>query len=213
MKIKGLDKYDIVWENGRVKVWSLYRRRWLSPLNGTAPGFHLMMDKKPRHLSPGFLRFLMLHPEIDPRDIDPVRERVKFAPDGTVLDLWSEPRKGRYSLFAGVDDALATVILMKAVSRGDRAYLYRWIDQARENAAWTVARLLKTTARKVSEHLEEGEKLFISQVCTARCETVIPLYAWFCRCIKSVMLSRRKAVSIEAAGLDKKRILSTDPAY
>lgn len=203
MEIKGLPNYDFVDEDGIIKCFNKRRMRWVSPQKSLSPGYTLRYNKKNKHFSYGFLRFLMLHPEIDAWQISPLESRIKFAEDGAVIELYGGSRKSRYNCFKDVDDALATVIAMKAAASGDMAFIHRFIAESRENAIWTVAGLLKTTAAKVRESLEDGEERFIEQIKTARCERIIPLYAWFCRCIKSAMLKKRNHLSIEGKELDK----------
>lgn len=203
MEIKGLPNYDFVDEDGIVKVFNKRRMRWVSPQKSLSPGYVLRNSNKYKHFSYGFLRFLMQHPEIDAWQVSPLESRIKFADDGTVIELYGGKRKGRYNCFKDVDDALATVIAMKAAASGDWALIHRFIAESRENAIWTVAGLLKTTAAKVRESLEEGEERFIGQITTAHCEKIVPLYSWFCQCIKTEVLKKRNHLSIEGKELDK----------
>lgn len=210
MKIKGLENYEVFFDEGVIKVWSLVSRKWIKKKEGSAPGFCLCTDGATRHFSPGFLRFLMLHPDMDARHISPTENRIKFAEDGTVMDLYGEDRKKRYSCFRDVDDAIATVILMKSAESGDLTYIYMFVRKNRNSAIWTVARLLKTTPTKVMECVEDGEERFIKQLTTAHCESIIPLYAWLCRCIKTVVLEKRRLVSVEGKKLESKKCMSVE---
>ncbi len=174
--------------------------------------FSLRCENKTKHFSPGFLRFLMLHPELDARTIHPAEQRIKFAPDGTVKDLYEpgEKRAVKSSRFVDIDDALATVLVMKAVSGGDLKFVHTFITHNRQRAVWAVARILKASPNKVRESLDEGEELFITQLSNAHCEKIVPLFSWLCRSIKSVMLGKRNLISIERTGLAATRAISTD---
>lgn len=200
MKIlKGFSKYEITDDGEKIRIWSLYHKNWLRGDSSGKGLFWLIDDDRVnRHVSYGFLRFLMRHPEIDARDISPLRQRIKFSENGDVLDLYPDtPRARRCDVFNDIDDALVTVLAMKAAAKGDMKFLYRFISKHRERATLTVASLLKTTAHVVEGSVAEGEELFISQVTTARCRSIIPLYAWLCRCIKSAVLLKRNMVQVD----------------
>lgn len=200
MKIlKGFSKYEIADDGEKIRIWSQFRKDWMKG-DSSGKGFFWLIDdnRVNRHVSYGFLRFLMRHPEVDARDISPLQQRIKFSENGDVLDLYPDkPRARRCDVFRDIDDVLVTVLAMKAAAKGDMRFLCRFISEHRKRAAFTVASLLKTTAHIVEDSVAEGEELFIRQVTTARCRSIIPLYAWLCRCIKSAVLLKRKRVQFD----------------
>lgn len=207
MILKGLEQYDINDENGEIRVYG-QRFRKVIPRNRVTGRWCLWTHAKPKQFTEGQLRFLMRHPEIDARDVRPREMHIRFLPDGTVISSCSEKRKSRYSLFRGIGDVMRTCGILLEVQSGNYTRLLEFIKDARPHVIHTVAKLAATTYNKVSNAIDEGEEMFIKQVEQARMERLMPLFAWYCRCVKVVVLLNSNKISIEEKGLDRTRILS-----
>ncbi|MDE6444763.1 MAG: hypothetical protein K2K64_10150 [Muribaculaceae bacterium] len=200
MTILGLSKYTVTDHNGVVQVRNK-RTGHLLKLTGhmSNPHYTLMVDSDEPMLkcfSQGFLKFLMKHPKIDAKVISPVNDRIRFTSDGEIIDLFDKKdRKKPYNSFSDIDDALSTILVMKAVSTGDMNFVCRFIMENRAKAVEKIAKLEYTSVDKVDLHLAEGEELFISQLRTASCQRILPLFSWLCKCIRTAYLEHKRIVT------------------
>lgn len=197
MIIKGISRYDVTENKGKINVRNLKTGRVLKIRDtSTSPNYYVRIDSDtPEYkcFSPGFLRFLIKNPELDARTISPVNDQVRFTEDGSVIDLHeSAGRKKPYNSFKDVDDALTTVIIMKAASSGDLNFVYNFIIKYRNDAIMKVAHLEDASLEKVRLHSADGEELFIRQLRTANCQRIIPLFAWLCKCIRVAYLENKR---------------------
>ena len=197
MTILGLSKYSITVHNGIVQVRNK-RTGHLLKLTGhmSNPHYTLLVDSDEPMLkcfSPGFLKFLMKNKEINAKVISPINDRIRFTNNGEIIDLHdSKGRKRPYNSFSDVDDALSTVLVMKAVSSGDMNFVYRFIMENRAKAVEKIAKLEYTSVERVRLHLAEGEEQFIAQLRTANCQRILPLFSWLCKCIRTAYLEHKR---------------------
>ena len=197
MTILGLSKYSITDHNGIVQVRNK-KTGHLLKLTGhmSNPHYTLMVDSDEPMLkcfSPGFLRFLMKNKKIDAKVISPINDRIRFTNDGQIIDLYDKKGKKRpYNSFSDIDDALSTVLVMKAVSIGDMNFVYKFIMENRTKAVEKIAKLEYTSVDKVKLHLAEGEEQFISQLRSANCQRILPLFYWLCKCIRTAYLEHKR---------------------
>lgn len=98
-------------------------------------------------------------------------------------------RKRCYDVFSDLDDAMNTLMLIKAWQRGDKAPVLLWLKDARINARYTLA---KFGHRRVSECLDAAEERFKNQLDHYNVTRVMPLFAMFCKCLKVEILNRSK---------------------
>lgn len=197
MILNGLSRYDISEHKGKLQVRNLKTGRLLKfRVTTTSPNYCMRVDSDTpvyKCFSTGFLRFLINNPEIDAQTISPVNDQVRFTDDGRVIDLHEcSGRKKPYNSFKDIDDALTTVIIMKAASTGDLNFVYNFIMENRDNAIVKVAHLEDTSIDLVRLHSDEGEELFIRQLRTANCQRIIPLFAWLCKCIRVTYLENKR---------------------
>lgn len=194
-RIKGLSKYEFEDDGLTLKITSHRKFGRTVILTGDKRRCKLTLDDgEYKYFSIGFLRFLIMNPDLDSRDINPVEQRVKFSDNGQVMDLYSNPKGKRYSVFQSPYDALATVTILIAASKGDLSFVYSFISENREKAVSRVSKLLNKSRSFIQESLLEGEAIFINQIKEANVEKIVPLFAWFCRALKTAVIrSYRKS--------------------
>lgn len=198
MTIKGLSRYDICEHQGKIQIRNKKRGSLVKLTNSdhTSPRYTMRVDSETpvyKSFSPGFIRFLIKNPEIDAQAISPAEDNVRFTEDGRVIDLHgSSGRKKPYNSFQDVDEALTTVIIMKAASKGDLEFVYKFIMENREKAIKKVSHLEDVPIDIIRLHSAAGEEHFIYQLRTASCQKIIPLFAWLCKCIRISFLEHKR---------------------
>lgn len=197
-QIKGLSRYYFIETGNELVVIS---RKTGSKLKKRHDGYYtLKVDSEKRwykHYSEGFLKFLLKNPEIDALQINPKDLKITFNSDGTVRSYKGKGEKKKpYHIFKDVDDAISTVLIMKAAQKGDLCLLYEFINENKVYAAYTTAKILKIDPKRIIRFSNESVDLFIEQVKTAHCGKIIPLYAWLCKCFKIEFLKSSKTLRI-----------------
>lgn len=113
---------------------------------------------------------------------------VRFSADGQPL---TEPKNHRrYDVFESIDDALETVMLVRAYQHGDVGPMLVWMKDARPRAVDAVTKFGKCGRKRAEECLEGGEDRFLKQLETFNVRRIMPLFAMLCKCLKVEIMNR-----------------------
>lgn len=194
MIIQGLSRYDITeTPYGNVSVMNIRTKRNVKAKSNPGVYWGLYTDEYIiRSFSIGHLRFLMRNPSLNADTVHPAMQRIRFRPDGSVMDLYArgETRQQQCREFRDIDDVLATVLCMKEVAEGNYALALKFWNDNLELAIRIASRHLKVHREVVSALLDDAYDYYIKQITQkgARCRQIIPIMHLQVKCIKGVYM-------------------------
>lgn len=201
IKLRDLSRYTFeLDEAGNLTI----RGKGGRPLRGSdprchTPSFYLKPDDadRSRAVSKGLIIYLIKNPEFSINDIRPLEQRVKFTDSGEVLYLYDRTNHApRFSTFHGYEEVIMTVMCIKEAINGNISPAVHFIDDAREKAIITVAKLCGLSYNTVKPYAEEGERQFLSELQNLNVMRIRPLFVWLCKCIKQAYQQNLKNISI-----------------
>lgn len=194
MKLKFLSKYIFDMQDGRVIVKNINKR----PLNGKMLRDYRKVytlvcdDGKKRDYGENVLAFYYNNPHM-PALCNNFRDAgVHFTMDGEIKTEIHRAR--RYDVFSSIDEALETVLLIKAYQQGNVSPILTWLTQARENALYTVTKFGHCSVGKAKLCLDGADMRFWQQLETFNVHRIMPLFAMYCKCLKQEILSNKTAL-------------------
>lgn len=193
MILLSLSRYDIKESSGSVEVTILRTKKPKKPMFSPGQYWNLITDEgKEKHFSIGMLRFLLKNPTVSGSDVHPGLTRIRFRPDGSVMDLYgaNEPRALKSCEFKSLDEALATVLCMKDAANGNLAFASKFIAENRELAVRLTAHRLHVKKQVCRNLLPEAEEYFLQKLTlnAATCRQIVPLLYVFCNAIRGTYL-------------------------
>lgn len=140
-------------------------------------------DGKVRVYCDNVLRFYLKNQELPALCNNFVRKtRVYLSDDGDILSALK--LKGRWDVFRGIDDALETVMILKAYDEGDSGPLQQWLIEARKNACYAITKFGKAGLKTAESCMDDAEELFMQQVRNYNVKRILPLFAMLCKCLR-----------------------------
>lgn len=190
-KLKGLSKYTFDMVDGRIVV----KNHRGSILKGyMIPGYkkyYTLMDdnRKKRYYGEHILAFYYKNPHLPALCNKFMDKGVFLTIDGKIRTEVHRARQ--YNVFSGIDEALETVLLVKAYQQGDVSPILMWLAEVREKAVYTVTRFGKCSFSKARYCLDAADVRFWSQLETFNVQKIMPLFAMYCKCLRQEIMSAR----------------------
>jgi len=91
-------------------------------------------------------------------------------------------------VFRDIDDALETVLRVKAYREGDVAPMIQWVESSRSAAISTVAKVCCAPYGRVTDLFDAATERFYRQLDKFNVRRIMPLFAMLCKCIKQEVL-------------------------
>ncbi|MBD5131927.1 MAG: hypothetical protein HDT28_04970 [Clostridiales bacterium] len=153
-------------------------------IRGGRPSYNLKGDDgKVRIYNDKVLKFYIKNPDLPALCNNFVHKtRVYLSDDGDILP--SLKLNGRWDVFKGIDDALETVLIMKAYNEGDKGPLLEWIKGARKNVCYAITKFGKCGLKLAESCMDEAENLFMEQISNYNVKRIAPLFATLCKCLR-----------------------------
>lgn len=181
--LKGLSQYRFSVIENRLIVQSRTRTMKGTLRSGRIFYFLKCDDGKKRMYGDNVLRFYLKHKELPALCNNLVyKTRVYLSDDGDILPALK--LKGRWDVFRGIDDALETVLILKAYEEGDRGPLLEWLIEARKNACYAITKFGKVGLKTAENCMDDAEELFMEQVRNYNVKRILPLFAMLCKCLR-----------------------------
>ena len=183
VKLKGLSGYSFSVIDGR-----LFVKKQKRTLKGTLRSGRCVYnlkgdDGKSRGYNDNVLKFYIKNPDLPALCNNFVHKtRVYLSDEGDILP--SLKLNGRWDVFKGIDDALETVLIMKAYNEGDKGPLLEWIKSARKNACYAITKFGKYGLKLAENCIDDAENLFMETVSNYNVKRIAPLFATFCKCLR-----------------------------
>lgn len=181
--LKGLSKYTLSIIDNSLIVRGNNRTLKGNIRSGRAVYTLRCDDGKVRRYADNVLRFYLKNQELPVLCNNLVyKTRVYLSDDGDILPALK--LKGRWDVFRGIDDALETVLILKAYEEGDRGPLLEWLIEARKNACYAITKFGKVGLKTAENCMDDAEELFMEQVRNYNVKRILPLFAMLCKCLR-----------------------------
>lgn len=150
--------------------------------------FHLRGDDgRYRNYRTETLMFYVNNPELPALCTDLChRGGVHLSADGKLISDFHPSR--RFDVFRDINDALETVLLIKAYQEGDMVPVMMWVNRSRAAAVRVITKYRREGYEIVENCLAGGEARFYSQLRDMNVKRIMPLFAMLCKCIKQEIL-------------------------
>lgn len=183
VKLKGLSRYSFSFIDGRLFIKS-QTRTMKGCIRGGRPSYNLTGDDgKVRIYNEKVLKFYIKNPDLPALCNNFVHKtRVYLSDDGDILPALK--LKGRWDVFRGIDDALETVMILKAYNEGDSGPLQQWLIEARKNACYAITKFGKVGLKTAESCMDDAEELFMEQISNYNTKRIAPLFAMLCKCLR-----------------------------
>lgn len=191
IELKGLGKYRFeITDNGLVVTHVRLGHKLKGQAAAHSQRVYMLTcdDGKLRRYGENVLMYYCKNPQLPALCNNFLGYGVRFSADGQPL---AEPKNHRrYDVFESIDDALETVMLVRAYQHGDVGPMLVWMKDARPRAVDAVTKFGKCGRKRAEECLEGGEDRFLKQLETFNVRRIMPLFAMLCKCLKVEIMNR-----------------------